>query len=431
MVFDGVVKCKPFYLFANFYNFFKMVLTRSQENLTEIDRPANVSFTVNLDQDNTTRRTQTKQTDRSRGRPRTQNLDSSLNGQDDNIRVREIVSDSLNSFRNEITNLISNEIRSIFQNLNIQSNPNITHALNINNSDMTTPERENIHSSNSPSGTNPDSNQEPFYAEKVLNIIRNWRIKFSGNDSEMTVDEFIYRVNILTTNNLKGNFQLLCKHAHSLFEGKALVWFWRFHRQHDDDLDWITLTNALRKQYKVDHNDLDILEDIRRRKQKINENFDDYLDVISSMTDKLKTSINDRDMCEILMRNLKNEIRHELLHLEITSVSQLRREVRKHEKFMKDVHANESRRSTKGHVSELTGKDEKDSANALMDDNNEIYAIQNLKCWNCDKAGHTYIDCMDTRRVFCYGCGLKDIYRPTCPNCSRKPGNAQKDVRRK
>ena len=103
------------------------------------------------------------------------------------------------------------------------------------------------------------SPQEPFYAENVLNIIRNWRLKFSGFDNDMTVDEFIYRVNILTTNNLKGDFELLSKHAHSLFEGKALAWFRRYHRQHDD-IDWMTFTNALRKQYKVDYSDFDRLD---------------------------------------------------------------------------------------------------------------------------------------------------------------------------
>ena len=49
------------------------------------------------------------------------------------------------------------------------------------------------------------------------------------------------------------------------------------------------------------------------------------------MTDKLKIPVSDIDLCETIIRNLKTEIRHELLHLDITSLSQLRKEVRKHE----------------------------------------------------------------------------------------------------
>lgn len=63
---------------------------------------------------------------------------------------------------------------------------------------------------------------------------------------------------------------------------------------------------------------------------------------------------------------------------------------------------------------------------------NELCAIkQNIKCWNCEKDGHTYFDCMEHRRIFCYGCGAKDIYKPNCTKCAKKTsGNGQKDVQR-
>ena len=399
-----------------------MVLTRSQENLADITQPANVSFTVNLDSENPPV-SSNGQESRSRVRRR-----SVHNGTTQNLNdgeVRQIISESLNSFRSEMTSLLTNEIRSVLENITVNHN-SVNNNQNNNRATIT----ENLPSS---SNSNNDASQ-PYYAEKVLNIIRNWKLKFTGHDNEMTVDEFIYRVNILTTNNLKGDFELLCKHAHSLFEGKALAWFWRFHRQHDE-IDWSTLTSELRKQYKVDYTDYDILDDIRRRRQKSHENFNEYLDVISAMADKLKNPITDHDLCEILIRNLKNEIRHELIHLEIHSVAHLRREVRKHEKFMKDVQAYESRKNNKSRVSELVNLNDNKPVDDLDEDeaDSEICSLQNnRKCWNCDKIGHSYIDCMETKKVFCYGCGLKDMYKPTCPNCTKKkPGNVQRDVRRK
>lgn len=130
-----------------------MVLTRSQENLADLDRTGNVSFTINLDQENNTNQAATtSQSGRARGRSRpnqNQNLNMSQNGQEDSSRVREIVSESLSSFRNEITS----EIRSMFQNLNLHSNSN---------NNPHSPARDNNSATSSP--LNSNSPQEPFFA---------------------------------------------------------------------------------------------------------------------------------------------------------------------------------------------------------------------------------------------------------------------------
>ena len=112
------------------------------------------------------------------------------------------------------------------------------------------------------------------------------------------MDEFIYRISVLSSNNLNGNFDLLCRHAHSLFEGKTLERYWRYHR-HNNDLDWVALSTALRDRYKDYFTDFDVIEEIHRRKQRNSETFDDFL-------------------------KLRTEIRHELLHLDITTISRFR-----------------------------------------------------------------------------------------------------------
>lgn len=384
-----------------------MPITRSQDNLLNIVEPTNVSFTVDLESSNITQEKRT----RKGTKQAVQN--SATNNAQNNSQIRQIVQESMDSFRSDIRDFISNELTSIVHNFNTQANLNEVQ-----------PER------NRDNTARPlfSSDREPFMAEKVLNIIRNWRIKFTGHDTQMSVDEFIYRVNILTINNLRGDYEILCKHAHSLFEGKALEWYWRYHRR-AYDMDWHSLTTALRNQYKEDYIDFDVLDDVRKRKQKHNESFDEYLDLISTLTDRLKTPISDRDLCEILIRNLKAEIRHELLHLEITSVSQLRREVRKHEKFMKDLHTYETRKTNKGCIAKIDNEEKEFDTLTIQ---NELCAIkQNIKCWNCEKDGHTYFDCMEHRRIFCYGCGAKDIYKPNCTKCAKKTsGNGQKDVQR-
>ncbi|KAL7725295.1 hypothetical protein ACLKA6_001135 [Drosophila palustris] len=48
-----------------------------------------------------------------------------------------------------------------------------------------------------------------------------------------------------------------------------------------------------------------------------------------------------------------------------------------------------------------------------------------LSCWNCGTNGHRYQDCEAERRVFCYGCGKADTYKPSCRKCSSKNGQAR------
>lgn len=302
-----------------------MPLTRSRENLDNIEQPQNVSFTVDLEPSDVTPTLQGKQ----KRRPTNRMNDSRV--VPDNSQIRKMISESLNSFREEMTNFVTIELSIMIGNINRPTNV----ANNNGNDNYRT----------SPS-SDPHIHQTTFHAEKVLNIMKNWRLKYTDHDNHLPVDEFIYRVNILTTKNLGGDFELLCRHEHSLFDGKALEWYWRYHRQ-NDNIDWTTLTAALKVKYKPDYNDFDILDDIRRRKQKQNETFDQYFDIISSYTDKLKTHISDRDLCETVHRNLRSDIRHELLHSNITSVSQLRTEVRKHEKFINDTLGTEHRRSNK------------------------------------------------------------------------------------
>lgn len=43
-----------------------------------------------------------------------------------------------------------------------------------------------------------------------------------------------------------------------------------------------------------------------------------------------------------------------------------------------------------------------------------------LVCWNCDEMGHAFVDCeVATKNVFCYGCGAKNVYKPSCPKCQQ------------
>lgn len=46
--------------------------------------------------------------------------------------------------------------------------------------------------------------------------------------------------------------------------------------------------------------------------------------------------------------------------------------------------------------------------------------VNDMKCWNCWKAGHGNIDCREEKTVFCYGCGALNMYKPNCERYRRR-----------
>lgn len=155
-------------------------------------------------------------------------------------------------------------------------------------------------------------------------------MKFSADLRGMSVDNFIYRVEALTNQTLNGNFDLLCNHISTLFD--ANDWFWRYH-QSVQSIKWSLLRDALRKYYKDSRTDIDLREMIRDRKQKGNENFDSFYELIIEISDRLSEPLSERVLVEILRRNLLPEIQHEILNFKVNTVSELRDICRRREFF--------------------------------------------------------------------------------------------------
>lgn len=41
-----------------------------------------------------------------------------------------------------------------------------------------------------------------------------------------------------------------------------------------------------------------------------------------------------------------------------------------------------------------------------------------VTCWNCQKRGHIARNCTETRKLYCYRCGRKEVTVKTCPTCA-------------
>ncbi|KNC33715.1 hypothetical protein FF38_03145 [Lucilia cuprina] len=267
-------------------------------------------------------------------------------------------------------------------------------------------------------------------SDKITSIIQNWNIKFDGSSNGISVDEFLYRVRSLTRENFNNDFSLICKNLHVLLAGKARDWYWRYHKQ-VDFVDWKEFCIALKYQYKEFKSSFDIQEEIRNRKMKPNETFESFYENISVLLDKLETPIPESELIEILTRNLRPEIRHELLYVPIYSIAHLRKLVQMREHLLGDDYFRKNM-VTKFHpniggrrqVSEVDGPQDLDFIDPKNTPDLAVDAVQQtnleFKCWNCDQPGHHWEDCLETRNIFCYGCAQKIHTSPSAQNVQKR-----------
>lgn len=217
---------------------------------------------------------------------------------------------------------------------------------------------------------------------------------------------------------------------HILLTGRAREWFWRYRKQ-VDFIDWKEFCQALKYQYGEVKSTFDIHEDIRNCKMKANENFETFYDSVCILLDKLSNPIPEKDLVEILLRNLRLEIRHELLYVHIFSIAHLRKLVQMRENLLENDYFRKNippkyfpAYQTRRQVAEVEGSSELYNGEPKCDAEMSVDAIQKslntFKCWNCDQSGHQWEDCLETRNIFCYGCGMKNTYKPQCTRCADK-----------
>lgn len=283
------------------------------------------------------------------------------------------------------------------------------------------------------------SNSTIAPSDKITSIIQNWNLKFDGSSAGLNVDEFLYRVRSLTKDNFNNDFTVICKNLHILLIGKAREWFWRYHKR-VVSVEWDDFCLAIRNQYKELKSPFDIKEEVRCRKQRPGEVFDVFLDAVTTIMDRLPDPIPDEELVEILIRNLRPDIRQDLLYVQISSLSHLRRLVQRRENFLNDEHVKRNlawRNATAPQPSRRNIAEIEIGENEVSGSDREpdqfVDALQksavSFSCWNCDGIGHHWQDCVEDRRIFCYGCGLKDTYKPNCSRCSSKKSSFPKNFR--
>lgn len=280
-------------------------------------------------------------------------------------------------------------------------------------------------------------------ASRLAQLISSWDIKFDGT-SKLSVDNFIYRIEYQVQDALGYDFNLLCEHVHSLFAGEARDWYWRYRRS-VDRIVWSDLCDALRTAFAEYRTDSEIKNSMRARKQGPNESFDEYKSAVLRISESLQDPCSERELCEILMSGVKPRIRQQIVYFPIRTVSELRRYCLKGEYYLQEINrgtlnnnfnapqnnfnANRAQvpRRQISEINEDLGFEVVEPEQAeILEVNRPAANNSNLNvCWNCRLEGHRYSECLETRTVFCYGCGAPNTYKPHCKKCSENPKTSE------
>lgn len=348
-------------------------------------------------------------------------------------RVQEIISNSMERFQTSISDMISSRISEAIMSVNrvsLADNTRFNTQPNGENGSRNLNNISRVRPSPDPSCQSNISVERP---DKVSNVISNWRIKFGGMPNDIPIEDFIYRVNNLTSTCLNGDFELLIQFANLLFTGSALSFYWRIHRS-VEMLTWSCLCRRLKERYQDQRSDLEIKSFMRRRRQRPNESFDEFLDAILAIADSLREPMGDVDIVAEVRHNLNEELKHELLHIDTPDLASLRKECHRHEEFFRGSRVKNTSRVNvaKKFVSTLVQEETvnaDDDASVNSDELCVIKSSEKLKCWNCEELGHRYHDCLKSRRIFCYGCGAIDTYKPNCSKCNPPSENLPQGIR--
>lgn len=307
-----------------------------------------------------------------------------------------------------------------------------------------------------------------------------WPLRFAGSSQDLPVDEFLFRAETLARlENLQH--PALALGLHQLLVGAAASWYWIYIRN-EPNASWIQVKQALTFAFQSNISDAAIRRLIMDRLQRPGERFMDFCVAIQGLEVRLARRMSEVELLDTLRRNMLSHLQDRLLFVPINSILGLQQRVRQIEELVQRQAEVQTARRPIGRIHELSvpvstfAAEHEDltrqtefSSGAGSDNNIEVLrnieltpfnqlppgfdaeehsvqtfgdigwinAIGNTAnkefcCWNCDASGHTYMDCPSRdRKIFCYGCGEKNVVRPHCPKCSIRllQGNASRNVR--
>lgn len=306
-----------------------------------------------------------------------------------------------------------------------------------------------------------------------------WPLRFGGTPKDLPVDEFLFRVETLARLSNVSQAALTLG-LHQLLVGAASSWYWVFIRN-QPNATWAQIREALVIAFQSNVSDAAIRRLIMDRLQRPGERFMEFTLAVQELEVRLINRMTEHELMETFRRNMLPHLQDRLLFLttntirelqlrvqEVEDLAQRQHEVQQVRRSMARVHEIAAlspppqefgaryqqdflphssfdyppRTSVNNYGSDFVAENEDvrpnyphyqgvDQTNWLCGVTNPLDRNQLIICWNCDEMGHTFLDCLAKRNIFCYGCGAKNYVRPQCPKCAPRSllGNGWRGAR--
>lgn len=130
----------------------------------------------------------------------------------------------------------------------------------------------------------------------------------------------------------------------------------------------------------------------------------------------MEQPISEYELIKLTKKNLRDSIGRMIYPIPVSSLKQLRIECIEAER---NFARSEGRYETSNKIRRSLNEIELDLCPDPVFEINEVN--KEMKCWNCKKAGHGFIECpSEQRAIFCYKCGKPEVITPKFPHCNAR-----------
>ncbi|XP_023718752.1 uncharacterized protein LOC111870582 [Cryptotermes secundus] len=220
-----------------------------------------------------------------------------------------------------------------------------------------------------------------------------------------------------------------------LLKGQAVLWF----RNNQSTWDtWEDFLINFKDRYLPAEIDDVLTEEIRVRTQGADESVADYVTAIRTLMRRLTKAPTPAEQLRLLMKNLRPEVRLYIRDCDVNSFAELLAMGKQYEQYKREkerfrpppdiaqalIPEVAYRPKKSGTVKKLTllnsatKPDSKGKDRQAGRQTSTPLASRTKTCWNCNKPGHFFSQCKQSKRTFCHICGRPDTIAATC-GCQR------------
>lgn len=263
-----------------------------------------------------------------------------------------------------------------------------------------------------------------------------WGIQYDGKTS---LKAFLERVTELSSARNVTEVELF-NSAIDLFTGQALIWY---RAARSKVTTWQDLVSQLELAFLPPEYDEQLLSEIKSRKQGHSETISVFVAIMQNLFNRLSTRLSEIEQLKIIRRNILPKYVNALALQDIKNTLQL---ITLCKKIDEATQINNSNHQPMARCSLLESdlacldapgpskpKNKNFSSKTNSNKNNVIHnkqknagsnltnnAVSPVTCWNCQKTGHVYSSCKESRKKFCFTCGKLNFTSRTCPTCKPK-----------